>query len=229
MSAEIFINVGFIGLITGILLAMFVVYRRIRWTIRLMQRKKAGSPKLLKGLRNFVLLLLWISVFGLLLFGGFFFRAYHAFTFEEPVAEVRVEPTTSEQTSRVTLLQFLEPDSQVTYQFLIRGDQWMLEGDMLKWDNWLSFLGWRNRYRLTRIRGRFIDTQQELSQPPTIYSLVQNEDDLLWKFLYKYGPELPFVNTVYGSAVFQTSDEIKSFRISISPSGFISREVKGTD
>jgi hypothetical protein len=87
-------------------------------------------------------------------------------------------------------------------------------------------MGWQTRYRLTRIRGRFIDTEQEINHPPTIYSLVEREDDLLWRYLYKYGSALPFVSTVYGNAVFQTSDDTSSFLITISTSGFIAREMK---
>jgi len=218
--------VGIAGLVIDLLAILFVLYRRFRWIIRTIQRKKAGSPKILKAARNLIILLLWVSIFGILLFSGFFMRAYHAFTMEQAVAEIQVEPTESPQTSRITLTQFITPDSQTVYQFLVRGDQWMLEGDILKWDNWLNFMGWQTRYRLTRIRGRFIDTDQEINQPPTIYSLVEREDDPLWRFLYKFGPSLPFVSTVYGNAVFQTSGDISSFLITISSSGFIAREMK---
>jgi hypothetical protein len=168
--------------------------------------------------------MLWISIFSIFLFAGFFARAYHAFTWEKPIAEVRIEAVGEDQTSRVTLTHYISADSQMIHQFLIRGDQWMLEGDILKWDNWLSFLGWETRYRLTRIRGRFIHTQDEINKPPTIYSLVEREDDPLWKFLYGYGPKLPFVDTVYGNAVFQSSDAKKTFLVQVSMSGFTARE-----
>jgi hypothetical protein len=226
MGADFLINLGVAGLMIGILAIIFVLYRRIRWIIRKLQRKRTGSPKIFKGVRNLVLLLLWLSIFGILMFGGFFMRAYHAFTMEQAIAEVRVEPAGSEQTSRITLTQFISSDSQTVYQFLIRGDQWMLEGDILKWDNWLNFMGWQTRYRLTRIRGRFIDTEQEISESPTIFSLVERENDPLWRYLYKYGTSLPFVSSVYGNAVFQTSGDSSAFLITISSSGFIAREMK---
>jgi hypothetical protein len=226
MTAELFVYIGFIGVLLGILATFFVLYRRIRWLLRTIRGKKLTSPKIIKGVRNLVLLLLWISIFSIFLFAGFFARAYHAFTWEKPIAEVSIEAVGEDQTSRVTLVQYISPDSQTVHQFLIRGDQWMLEGDILKWDNWVSFFGWKTRYRLTRIRGRFIHTEDEIKKPPTIYSLVEREDDPLWKFLYSFGPKLPFVDTVYGNAVFQTSEARKVFLVQVSTSGFTAREVE---
>lgn len=226
MTAELFVYIGFIGVLLGILAIFFVLYRRIRWLLRTIRGKKLTSPKILKGIRNLVLLLLWISIFSVLLFAGFFARAYHAFTWEKPIAKISIEPVGQDQTSRVTLTQFISPDSQAVHQFLIRGDQWMLEGDILKWDNWMNFFGWQTRYRLTRIRGRYIHTEDEIRQPPTIYSLVEREDDPLWRNLYELGPNLPFVDTVYGNAVFQTSDAKKVFLVQVSTSGFTTREVE---
>ncbi|MCK5454105.1 MAG: hypothetical protein KAJ16_07080 [Calditrichia bacterium] len=224
MTAELFVYIGFIGVLLGILAIFFVLYRRIRWLLRTIRGKKLTSPKIIKGIRNLVLLLLWISIFSVLLFAGFFARAYHAFTWEKPIAKISIEPVGQDQTSRVTLTQFISPDSQAVHQFLIRGDQWMLEGDILKWDNWMNFFGWQTRYRLTRIRGRYIHTEDEIRQPPTIYSLVEREDDPLWRNLYELGPNLPFVDTVYGNAVFQTSDAKKVFLVQVSTSGFTTRE-----
>lgn len=154
----------------------------------------------------------------------FFCQGLLCLYLEKTIAEISIEPVGENQTSRVTLTHFVSPDSQSVHQFLIRGDQWMLEGDILKWDNWMNFFGWKTRYRLTRIRGRYIHTEDEIKQPPTIYSLVEREDDPLWKFLYGFGPNLPFVDTVYGNAVFQTSDAQKVFLVQVSTSGFTARE-----
>ena len=101
----------------------------------------------------------------------------------------------------------------------------MLEGDILKWDDWLNFMGLHTRYRLTRIRGRYLRTTDEMKEQPTIYPLVENENHPLWRYLYDYGPELPMVSTVYGNAVFQTSGKEKRFKIFVGLSGFVVREV----
>jgi hypothetical protein len=103
----------------------------------------------------------------------------------------------------------------------------MIEGDILKWDNWLNFLGLHTRYRLTRLRGRYLSAQEELYQPKTIYSLVEDENDLFWRYLYKYGPRLPFVSTVYGNAAYQGPEVNRHYLVFVGTSGFIIREKQG--
>lgn len=217
--------IGTFGVFIGILLLLFYLVRRINWLFRAFSGKKAARPKLLASLRNLMTIFLWIAIFGMVLFFGFFLRAYHAFTLEEPIAEVLVQQVGNDETSRITLIQYVSVDSQLTHQFLIKGDQWALEGDILKWDDWLNFMGLHTRYRLTRIRGRYMRTIDELNEKPTIYSLVENENHPLWRYLYEFGSELPFVSTVYGNAVFQTSGKDKQFKIFIGTSGFIVREI----
>ena len=79
---------------------------------------------MLASLRNLLLITVWISVFGMVLFLGCFFRAYHAFTIEEPVAEVFTQSLDGALNSKMSLPRYL----------FIRGDQWMVEGDFLKWN-----------------------------------------------------------------------------------------------
>jgi hypothetical protein len=110
---------------------------------------------------------------------------------------------------------------------LVRGDQWMIEGDILKWDHWLNFLGLKTRYRLTRLRGRYLETEMEIRHRPTVYSLVKEENHPLWRYLYLYGHQLPFVSTVYGNAAFQTSTENKRYFLYAGTSGFLVREGEG--
>ncbi len=204
----------------GFLFLTLFVYRRVRWIVGVLGRRKAGSPGLLASLRNLIFILLWASTFGMLCFFGFFLSTYHAFTYEKPVAEVTVELLESPKTVRVILAE-LEPP--LKRQFLIRGDQWMVEGDILKWENWLQLVGLENRYRLTRLRGRYMEVEEEKREAPTIHALVERESHPLWALLYEYGHRLPFVNTAYGSAVFHTADKSKRFLIAIGPAGFVVR------
>jgi len=66
----------------------FFLYRRIRWIIAIFSKKEDAPVRLLASLRNLLLITVRISVFRMVRFLGCFFRAYHAFTIEEPVAEV---------------------------------------------------------------------------------------------------------------------------------------------
>lgn len=224
IEPDYLIYTGVIGILLGLLFLIFFLYRRIRWFIRIMSKQKVTSPKLLAGLRNLIIIFLWVAIFGMVLFMGFFFRAYYVFTFEKPVAEIITQSTGEPDTNLVTLVQFLPDKSQTTHRLLIKGDQWMLEGDILKWKNWLNFLGLHTRYRLTRLRGRYIQAEDEKLKEQTIYPLVKDEDHPFWRFLYKYGHRLPLVSTAYGNSAFQTASEDNHFLIYVSTSGFVVRK-----
>lgn len=215
---------GAVGIFLGILSLVLFCYRRIHWLLRVLERKRPEGPGLLASLRNAVLIALWSSVFGMLLFLGFFLRTYHAFTYEAPVAEIVTQPLGETQKGNVALLRFTSRQSPTERYFLVRGDQWMIEGDILKWEEWLNFLGLHTRYRLTRLRGRFLNTEMEKKRPPTIHSLVNQEAHPLWGYLYRYGHELPLVSAVYGSAAFQLSDAQKRYQVYVSTAGFVVRE-----
>ncbi len=215
---------GAIGITLGLLFFIYFLYRRLRWMIRTLARRETVSPGVLASLRNLILIIIWTSVFGMVLFLGFFLRSYCAFTYEEPVAEVFIQSSDAPQVSRITLKQFIPDGSEVTRHFLIRGDQWVIEGDILKWESWLNFLGLHTRYRLTRLRGRYSLTEVERRGPQTIYSLVDDENHPLWRYLYQYGHQLPFVSTVYGNAVFQATGEDKRYAIYVGTSGFVVRQ-----
>ena len=188
--------------------------------------KPASVPKPLESLRNLLLIFLWTSVFGMLLFAGFFFRAYRTFTLEKPVAEVIIDTPGRRRGEFDHYHSGREGGEPRARRFDVAGDQWVLEGDILKWRNWLNFLGLHTRYRLTRLRSRYLQTSDEMTKPSTIHRLVENEDHPLWRHLYKYGPRLPMVSTVYGNAVFQSSGEDVSFRVFVGTSGFIVRKAE---
>ncbi|MBN1272557.1 MAG: hypothetical protein JXB26_09835 [Candidatus Aminicenantes bacterium] len=225
-SMDLLVYVGAAGVFLGILFFLIFLGRRILRLLRPITKKDVKTPGFSKSLRNLVLILIWTSALGMLLFIGFFFRAYHAFTLEELAAEITTEPGEKPETTKITLTRFL-PDGEKTQQdFLIRGDQWMIEGDILKWKNMINFLGLHTRYRLTRIRGRYISAENEKKEKPTVYSLVKDENHPFWKYLYRHGHKFPLVSTVYGNAAYQLAEQSQHYRIYVSTSGFVVRKVE---
>ncbi len=171
-----------------------------------------------------LLIIVWTSCFGMLLFLGAFLRAYHAFTLENPVAVIRTENLNWGKTSPAGLVHLTLIQSQNTRYLFINGDQWMIEGDILKWQNWLNFLGLSTRYRLTRLRGRYLDVEAELNKLRSVHSLVAQESNPLWRYLYQFGQRMPLVSTVYGNASFQNLNDNKTYTVYVGTSGFIVRE-----
>ncbi len=231
MSARLIIFLGTAGLLFGVGLLVIYLFNRTRFILWLLTARKAKDrnrspvPGFFSGFRNLLVILLLISLSGVVFFIGFFMQAYHRFTDEVPVALLQVVPGNDPRTFVAELRRGSVLEEAPNERYLLHGDMWMLEGDILRWENWLTFLGLHPRYRLTRLRGRYILTKDEQSKPATIYSLVEKEDDPLWRFLYRVGGSLPFVNTVHGSAVYQYGADTTRYRIYVTSSGFTVRQI----
>ena len=225
-EADAVILAGTLGILLGLVFLLVFFYRRIRFVGRRILRKPGTIPKPVASFRNLLFIFLWTAVSGTVFFTGFFFQAFYAFNREEPVAKVMIVPYPQGQKNLVTLELYGPEEKPEIRRFEISVDQWMLEGDILKWENWINFLGFHTRYRLTRLRGRYIRTSDELNKPREIYSLVEKEDHPVWGYLYRHGASLPFVSTVYGNAVFQNTKEASTFLVYTTTSGFITRKIK---
>jgi hypothetical protein len=224
LNPDYLIIFGSVGFLLGILFLLIFIIRRFRWLIKIFTKDKIKLPGTIASFRNLLFILFWTATFAVILATALFLRSYYAFTWEKPIAKITIEPVSEPQTNRIILTQFVTPDSQTTSLFLIKGDQWVLEGDVLKWDTLLNYFGLHSRYRLTRIRGRYLRTQDEISHQSTIYSLIKDEDHILWRNLYQFGHLLPIVDTVYGNAIFQYSSRRETYWVYLNNTGFIARK-----
>ena len=82
---------GATGILLGFFFFVYFLYRRLRWLLLTLVRRKPTSPGLFSSIRNLILIMVWTSLLGMVLFFGFFLRAYASFTYEKPVAEVIVQ------------------------------------------------------------------------------------------------------------------------------------------
>ena len=223
-NADVLIFVGVIGIFLGFTALFYFLFRRIRWTIQKLLKQETTPPKVISSFVKLVLIVAWTSCFGTIFFVSAFLRSYHTFTLEKPIAEIRTQKLDGRKTYPVYLVHFTSVRPKVTRHLFIKGNQWMIEGDILKWNHRLNVLGLHARYRLTRLRGRYINTEAEMHQPRSIHSLVHEEEHPFWRYLYQYGYRLPFVSTVYGNASFQNLGQDKTYLIYVGTSGFIVRE-----
>jgi hypothetical protein len=178
--------------------------------------------RFLKNVFNLILILLILST-GILYFA--LFRVYHRFTYEKPIAEIVITPTSQNQTSRARLSVFIGPEKKDIGEYLIKGDQWMIEGDVLTLEPWLNFLGFDTHYRLTRLRGRYVNSQEEKDKEHTIYPLVKNEESFFWRPFYRVGQKFPLIKSVYGYAIFQNANIKSVFLVYVNNSGFSLKEI----
>lgn len=100
----------------------------------------------------------------------------------------------------------------------LRGDQWRLEGRIVRFTGWARRLGLAPLYRLERLSGRFAEAAREGGQPPTVAALdapVGDLADLKGRF-----PELlGFIETEFGSGVFMPLFDGARYRVLLGVQG----------
>jgi hypothetical protein len=212
-------------LIFALMLLMVFIFKRIHRIISRLRRRRVEGVGIIASTLRLLLILLVIAVSLTLLFLGAFIQSYTAFTRRELAATVHCTPVLG--TEDVMILNLATNESLQTtfiHRYRLRGQQWSIEGHILKWDDWLNFIGLHTMYKLTRVRGRYLRTEDEMNKPATVYSLVADEEDPRWRWLYEYGARLPFVEAVYGNTVFTFPSETKIFGIYVTTSGFMIAE-----
>ena len=191
-------------------------------------QKQAVKPK--RGLISNSIRLLFIlalfATFLALIFYSALIRSYHSFTGKELVAITYTESVQDPNYDfKLTVIPIIKSMIQDTLTYLLNGDQWAISGNILKWKNWMNFLGVKTMYRLTRVHGRYLNTEKEKAEPPTVYPLYEEQKGKVWQWLFKYGQKLPVIESVYGNEAYTKPYVPSSFKVFVTTSGFmITRE-----
>ncbi len=101
--------------------------------------------------------------------------------------------------------------------YLVNGDEWMLEGDIIKFPPLLNILGLHSGYKITRLEGRYDNPNLELHGPRTVVTL-NGGDDGFFKTVQEATWLSPIVQGAYGNAVFLAADG-KTYNVYVSQSG----------
>lgn len=99
------------------------------------------------------------------------------------------------------------------------GDQWRVEGHILRWSKPLRLMGLKTCYRLTRIDGRFYTAEP----PPGRRYMIQplgGEQDWLWTQLRKNEYRLPGVEGVGGKGAYREPKKGVVFEVWVTPDGY---------
>jgi hypothetical protein len=108
-----------------------------------------------------------------------------------------------------------------TNLFELEGDQWAIEGNVLKWSDWLSLFGLRAHYKLTRVCGRYLDAQQQRDSTASVVALSDETSDKMWSWLFRRGEALPLVHAVYGNSIYTYPDASRIFNLYVTTDGFM--------
>jgi len=162
-----------------------------------------------RGLGGVILLLIAVS----LLWTTFLVQSYLGVTGEIKVAHVRASAIINiPHVMSVELVLYDKDGHQISDNtYGVMGDEWMLQGDIVKFPTWLNIVGLHSGYKLTRLEGRFDDPNLERNNKHTVIEL-NGGDDNFFKTAYTQRSWLsPFVDAAYGNAVFQASGSFDVF------------------
>jgi hypothetical protein len=114
----------------------------------------------------------------------------------------------------------------VTQTYLVNGDEWMLQGDIIKFPTWLNVLGLHSSYKLTRLEGRFDNSDLERHATHTVVDL-NGGDDNFFKTVQSQTWISPIVQGAYGNAVFDpASPQGQNYDVFVSQTGLYALPVK---
>ncbi len=165
--------------------------------------------KFWRGLSGIVLLAVAIS----LLWVTFLVQSYLGLTGEIKVAHIRATTIANVAHQMSVEVMLYDQQGHVTSDntYLIQGDEWMMQGDIIKFPAWLGVVGLHAGDKLTRLEGRYDDIHLESTAPHTAVAL-NGGDDTFFQTTYMHKQWFaPFVDAAYGNAVFQAPGSFDVF------------------
>ncbi len=175
-----------------------------------------------RGVGGLVLLLLALSLLWLTLL----VQTYLGLTSNIEVARVHATPVAnSDHLMSVDLILFDQKGHQASEQtYIVNGDEWMLQGDIIKFPSWLNILGLHSGYKLTRLEGRYDDPQLERNSKHTVV-VLNGGDDNFFKTVQEQAWVSPVVEAAYGSGTFLQADN-KTYNVFVSQTGLFAEPAK---
>jgi hypothetical protein len=196
------------GLISLILFFLFI------------KRVKNRRKKILVCIIHFLFVIIFALISCIFLLFYVSLKGYKNFTYNKPIFSI--ECPAKEKDSFMLRLVPLDGDESEAQFYNIKGQQFVIEGHIIKWDNFFVAMGMRPLYQVTRLTGRYISFEDEKEKERSVYKL--GEETKLWRLLMKYGEKIPGIDAVNGISSFKDAQENKVFTVSIIHSAFVIKE-----
>jgi hypothetical protein len=216
--AVFYIFSGILTVIAVMLMAWFVRCLVLRFRLH----PETQTPlRVKKRVRDtfYAMLALIFFFAGLAVFNfSLFLQSYHIFAEGTPIAWIEVGAE-QEDTFHV-YLQTIDGDAQGEKKdYLLHGEKWLLEGNIVRFQPWLYFVGVKPVYQLSRLQGGYFSIEDEKMHSRSIYGLSDEADTPWWRTMYDFSARIPFVEITYGTAVSQSAMPAK-YQLSLLPTGF---------
>ena len=154
-----------------------------------------------------------ILIISNIILAGLLALTYTSLTKEEVVA-VLVFDNMPEQKSVYTAHLYDNKHDKIN-DFIIYGDQWRMDAAFIKVEYWANILGVDSKYILNRIEGRYHRIEDENMKKHQSYEIESHNIIDLFPF---------FVDTQYGSSVYQKIHTDTEYTVLKSPTGLMVRE-----
>jgi hypothetical protein len=175
------------------------------------------------GMSGILLLALAVSI----LWMTFLIQSYLGLTSDIRVAQVKAL-TIANQGNLPTMsvdLTLYDANGHVASDqvYLVNGNEWMLQGDIIKITPWMNILGLHTGYKLTRLEGRYDDSNLERTAQHTVVDINGGDDGFFQNMHAWHGWISPFIDAQYGNAVFTSANG--TYDVYVSQTGLYSKQV----
>lgn len=196
------------GLISLILFFLFI------------KRVKNRRKKILVCIIHFLFVVIFALISFIFLLFYVSLKGYKNFTYNKPIFSI--ECSLKEKDSFMLKLTPLDGDESEAEFYNVKGQQFVIEGHIIKWENFFVAVGMKPLYQVTRLTGRYISFEDEKEKERSVYKL--GEETKFWRLLMKYGEKVPGIDAVNGISSFKDAEENKGYRVSIIHSAFVIKE-----
>ena len=168
-------------------------------------------------MKRFITSIIFLIICGLFslscIYLSLFIQTFSRYTHEEKIGTI-----VAQESEKEIQIYYIDEINKTEHSFTIDGDQWMVEGCILRWSVLLRWLGADSYYKVTRFRGRW-----EIAEgKPTKEYIIQPQGQF-WRFLLKRGQSFPFIDAAYGIGAYQYPSK-ETYVLYINDTGFILRK-----
>jgi hypothetical protein len=157
--------------------------------------------------------ILMIAIAVSLLWLTFLVQSYLGLTGEIKVAQIRAATFANAPHQMTVELILYDDNGNVASDnhYLMQGDEWMVQGDIVKFPTWATILGLHTGYKLTRFEGRYDSIAMERSAPHFAIEL-NGGDDGFFQAVNTHPTWYGWLaEASYGNAVFQGAGNYNVF------------------
>lgn len=105
----------------------------------------------------------------------------------------------------------------------LKGDEWQLDAQVIKWKGSAALFGADTLYRFDRLSGRYRQIAQERHGPRTVHDLSDNPGIDAWRAARLAQRWLHWLDAVYGSGTYLPMADGARYRVTLGTQGLIAR------